>query len=225
MNLNKKIELFEGDGIPEYNRRINNIAIAVNWLLGVRVINGKPISESDQGPVFDLSPVVPVQPAPTTAQNFATGQETSNSPYPFEPANPIIPPTRTPTLYLTTPDGAAGGIGPGPSLLLLVGNVDVDTPFDWTISATYEGTLFYSVSGSGTIPAYSGGDSFLYPIPDQTGWEFDPQYLAGYAHGSKQWVFPYNGPPTSNTEPQVQTTFTSTSNLANGNFGVVFLAA
>src|ERR1700741_95649 len=57
MNLNKKIAKFTGDGIPEYNRAINELIDAVNWLAGVRTINGKPIAESDQGPVFDLSAV------------------------------------------------------------------------------------------------------------------------------------------------------------------------
>jgi hypothetical protein len=56
MNLNRKIETIRGDGIPGYNRKINEIIAALNWLMGVRSINGRPISESDQGPVFDLSP-------------------------------------------------------------------------------------------------------------------------------------------------------------------------
>jgi hypothetical protein len=55
MNLNRKIETIRGDGIPGYNRKINEIIAALNWLMGVRAINGRPISESDQGPVFDLS--------------------------------------------------------------------------------------------------------------------------------------------------------------------------
>jgi hypothetical protein len=57
MNLNKKITKFSGDGIPEYNKAINELIDAVNWLAGVRTINGKPIAESDQGPVLDLSQV------------------------------------------------------------------------------------------------------------------------------------------------------------------------
>jgi len=57
MNLNKKIEKFKADGIPAYNAKINELVETVNWLAGMRVINGKKISESDQGPVFDLSPV------------------------------------------------------------------------------------------------------------------------------------------------------------------------
>ena len=55
MNLNQKIDPIRGDGIPGYNRKINEIIAALNWLMGMRVINGRPISESDQGPVFDLS--------------------------------------------------------------------------------------------------------------------------------------------------------------------------
>jgi len=57
MNLNKKIEKFKGDGIPAYNQKINELIDAVNWLVGVRTINGKGVRESDQGPVFDLSQV------------------------------------------------------------------------------------------------------------------------------------------------------------------------
>jgi hypothetical protein len=55
MNLNKKIEKLKGDGIPRYNEKINDLIDAVNWLAGVRAINGKNVRESDQGPVFDLS--------------------------------------------------------------------------------------------------------------------------------------------------------------------------
>jgi hypothetical protein len=57
MNLNQKIEPIRGDGIPGYNRKINELISAVNWLMGMRVTNGKPVGESDQGPVFDLSQV------------------------------------------------------------------------------------------------------------------------------------------------------------------------
>jgi hypothetical protein len=55
MNLNKKIDKLTADGIPTYNRKINELIDAVNWLAGVRAINGKNVRESDQGPVFDLS--------------------------------------------------------------------------------------------------------------------------------------------------------------------------
>jgi len=57
MNLNKKIEKFKADGIPGYNQKINEVIDALNWLAGMRAINGKPIAESDQGPIFDLSQV------------------------------------------------------------------------------------------------------------------------------------------------------------------------
>jgi len=57
MKLNKKIEKFKSDGIPGYNQKINELIEAVNWLAGVRTINGKNIAESDQGPIIDLSPV------------------------------------------------------------------------------------------------------------------------------------------------------------------------
>jgi hypothetical protein len=67
MNLNQKIELFKADGIPAYNGKINELVRAVNWLAGVRTINGKPVRESDQGPVIDLSPVSSTQnPTPWT---------------------------------------------------------------------------------------------------------------------------------------------------------------
>ena len=56
MNLNQKIAPIRGDGIPGYNRKINEIIVALNWLMGMRVTNGRPVQESDQGPVFDLSP-------------------------------------------------------------------------------------------------------------------------------------------------------------------------
>lgn len=56
-NFNDKIAEYTGDGIPAYNRKINEIVKKLNWLMGMRSINGKPITESDQGPVFDLSPV------------------------------------------------------------------------------------------------------------------------------------------------------------------------
>lgn len=67
MNLNKKITKFKGDGIPAYNDKINELIDAANWLLGVRTINGKVISESDQGPVIDLSPVNSTQASDPTA--------------------------------------------------------------------------------------------------------------------------------------------------------------
>ena len=57
MNLNKKITKFTGDGIPAYNQKINELIDAVNWLAGIRAINGKTIAESDQGPIIDLSTV------------------------------------------------------------------------------------------------------------------------------------------------------------------------
>lgn len=57
MNLNKKIAKFTGDGIEEYNRKFNELIEAVNWLNGIRTLNGRAISESDQGPVIDLSQV------------------------------------------------------------------------------------------------------------------------------------------------------------------------
>jgi hypothetical protein len=65
MNLNKKISKFTGDGIPEYNNAINELIDAVNWLAGMRTINGKPIAESDQGPVLDLSQVNTTQTGPS----------------------------------------------------------------------------------------------------------------------------------------------------------------
>jgi hypothetical protein len=52
MNLNKKIDKLTADGIPTYNRKINELIDAVNWLAGVRSINGKNVRESDQGPVL-----------------------------------------------------------------------------------------------------------------------------------------------------------------------------
>src|ERR1700757_2305642 len=69
MNLNKKIEKIKGDGIPFYNEKINDLIDAVNWLAGIRTINGKNIRESDQGPVLDLSQV-------NTTQNATQGGPT-----------------------------------------------------------------------------------------------------------------------------------------------------
>jgi len=65
MNLNKKIEKFTADGIPAYNRKINELIDAVNWLAGIRTINGKTIAESDQGPILDLSQINTTQGGPT----------------------------------------------------------------------------------------------------------------------------------------------------------------
>jgi hypothetical protein len=56
MNLNQRIEELRGDGIPGYNAKINQMIRTINWLMGVRVTNGRPVRESDSGPVFDLSP-------------------------------------------------------------------------------------------------------------------------------------------------------------------------
>jgi hypothetical protein len=61
MNLNKKIAKFSGDGIPAYNAKFDELIDAVNWLAGLRTINGKPVAESDQGPVIDLSQVSATQ--------------------------------------------------------------------------------------------------------------------------------------------------------------------
>jgi hypothetical protein len=55
MNLNQRIEEIRGDGIPGYNAKINQMIRTLNWLMGVRVTNGRPVRESDQGPIFDLS--------------------------------------------------------------------------------------------------------------------------------------------------------------------------
>jgi|SRR6516164_376714 hypothetical protein len=65
MNLNRQIKPFTSDGIPAYNAKFGEVIEAVNWLLKIRTINGKPISESDQGPIIDLSPVNSTQ-APQT---------------------------------------------------------------------------------------------------------------------------------------------------------------
>ena len=75
MNLNKKIAKFTGDGIPEYNKAINELIDAVNWLAGVRTINGKPIAESDQGPVLDLSQVNTTQSGPSPWANDPDGNQ------------------------------------------------------------------------------------------------------------------------------------------------------
>ena len=61
MNLNKKIAKFTTDGIAGYNGKINELVDAVNWLGGMRTINGKSIAESDQGPVIDLSQISATQ--------------------------------------------------------------------------------------------------------------------------------------------------------------------
>jgi len=61
MNLNKKIAKFTGDGIEEYNLKFNELIDTVNWLAGMRTINGRQIAESDQGPVIDLSQVASTQ--------------------------------------------------------------------------------------------------------------------------------------------------------------------
>jgi hypothetical protein len=75
MNLNKKITKFSGDGIPEYNRAINELIDAVNWLAGVRTINGKAIAESDQGPVLDLSQVNASQTSASPWANSPDGNQ------------------------------------------------------------------------------------------------------------------------------------------------------
>src|ERR1700747_721956 len=75
MNLNKKISKFTGDGIPEYNKAINELIDAVNWLAGVRTINGKPIAESDQGPVLDLSQVDARQTSASPGANSPDGDQ------------------------------------------------------------------------------------------------------------------------------------------------------
>jgi hypothetical protein len=75
MNLNKKIEKVKGDGIPFYNDKINDLIDAVNWLAGIRTINGKNIRESDQGPVLDLSSVNSTQTAGTPWANDPDGNQ------------------------------------------------------------------------------------------------------------------------------------------------------
>src|SRR5215475_722042 len=75
MNLNKKIEKFKGDGIPGYNQKINELIDAVNWLAGIRTINGKSVAESDQGPIIDLSQVNTTQSAPSPWANDPDGNQ------------------------------------------------------------------------------------------------------------------------------------------------------
>lgn len=55
MNLNQQIKPFLADGIPEYNRKFNEVIAAINYLMKMRVVNGKPVRDSDQGPVIDLA--------------------------------------------------------------------------------------------------------------------------------------------------------------------------
>jgi hypothetical protein len=50
--LNQKIKPIRTGGIPGYNRIINDIIAAVNWLQGIRTINGPAISETITGPVI-----------------------------------------------------------------------------------------------------------------------------------------------------------------------------
>src|ERR1700739_3865112 len=59
MNINHKIKEIAKGGIPGYNRKINEIVKCVNWLLGMRVINGvgSGVTESSTGPVIDLSTI------------------------------------------------------------------------------------------------------------------------------------------------------------------------
>jgi len=54
--LNQKIKPISAGGIPGYNRVINQLIEAVNWLQGIRTTNGQPIKESATGPVIDLGP-------------------------------------------------------------------------------------------------------------------------------------------------------------------------
>lgn len=63
--LNGKLKPISGGGIPGYNKLLNEIVAAVNWLQGIRTVNGQPIADSATGPVIDLSPVTGATPAAT----------------------------------------------------------------------------------------------------------------------------------------------------------------
>lgn len=293
-NFNDKIAEFVGDGIPAYNRKLNEIIKRLNWLMGMRSVNGKPITESDQGPVFDLAPASSSGPNPwatdpagnaagwtllvildtdwattgdftsrwiwcgppidynpvpwlddpsgnpagwivcaqnafwgtgqcasgTTCSNYQNAIVNSSSADDFTSpvwvsygpsAPPIVPPSScTPRFYLIAPDYAQAMPG-SPSQpcvyfspALITG--DPSSPLTYDYAITYDGTQIFHISGSTPVtnPGSVGG---IVPI-DPAGWLWDPGDIPGYAQGSKNWVYPYNGPASANTNPQLVHTFT-----------------
>jgi hypothetical protein len=223
-NINSRIEpLGSGFNFAKMKQAINQNIEATNWLMGMRTSNGYPISEEANGPIIDVRNPPTTQPQVSiTTQNFVntTG---GLYPSPTTPNSPVTPPTRTPTLYLTTPDGTLNGLAAGPSLGIQAANSG-GTPLvvNWGITVAYEGTVFYTAGGSFTIPAFSGSIITWVLLPE-TGWTYDPEYLPGYPHGSQQWVYYYNGTPSTSPSPQVMVT--PTPGTISMNFGVILMAA
>jgi hypothetical protein len=56
MNINQRIAELGAGGLPRYNRKVNELIEAVNWLMGMQTTTGK-ISEGGRGPIIDTAPV------------------------------------------------------------------------------------------------------------------------------------------------------------------------
>ena len=318
MNLNKKITKFTADGIPAYNNKINELIEAVNWLAGMRTINGRAVSESDQGPVIDLSQAGSTQPSGTNnpwkndpdgnpagwmkvlilnpdqtgsitqaswiqwiwtgptelvgslpwqvdpggnrakwivctnntfwgtgsctgavgnfqaANTLWSGSQPPNSvQYPnyaspqtwtSNPQKPpITVPSTAPAFYIEmAPAPAAANLPNAPCLAFSVGVTSLDPPttFTWQWTLQYQGTVVLSYSGSFTA-TYQAGVSATYVNLDPTGWVFDPAGLAGYAQGSKQWIWEYQGAIDPSTNPTVIQTFTYSLAIVGRTAGIV----
>lgn len=297
MNLNKKVSKFTNDGIPAYNKAFNELADLVNWINGIRVINGKQIAESDQGPVIDLSPVNSTQsPTPwavdpdgnpagwalvtlidTNTGNFydlwvwagseknvrqipwwydpsniqahwlsgPQGELWGTGAYPIGPAGkyqqikwtlnnaptsgqtypnpsvwtgtvqstPIVPPSSPPPLFIKNLVDPFGDYS-APEISVVnqnqTGPLNPGPPISFTYQLTYDGTVFLSGSASANF-----NNPKIYIHIDSTGWVFNPQNVPGYTFGDNCWVYLYNGPVSTNTNPVIQQTFTWTPTSLN----------
>jgi hypothetical protein len=127
---------------------------------------------------------------------------------------PIVVPKNPPSCYIETiawPPEPTGYPDTPPGPWLWIGNsLATGQPsfgFSWTWTLTYDGTQVFSYNGSGTATP----NNPTVPYLDPTGWLYDPGGLPGYSQGNKRWVYQYQGPVSTNTNPAVVSTFSYTS--------------
>src|SRR4029077_4373040 len=53
MNINQRIAELGSGGLPRYNNKCNELARAVNWLLGMQTSAG-PVSDGGRGPIINV---------------------------------------------------------------------------------------------------------------------------------------------------------------------------
>jgi hypothetical protein len=228
MNINYKVKEISRGGIPGYNKKINEMAKCLNWLMGMRAINGDNISESATGPIINLSNSATTSPTLVgTNANFVGTTRTNNysgigafpNPfiYTFSVGAPITIPTTNPAVYMATV-----GSPTNPYLVLQNVSTSLITPVtvSYNLDIDYDGNPWYSTSGSWTS---NFSDPISYNIPlSATGWTLAPSGLAGFSRDTGLWVYPYTGTISASTTPNVTWTFTASPGGAGNAYADAF---